>query len=488
MAVDATIDLRLACLTIRNAEGELRSLRELSESKTEQRELRDAAEAGRPIWIETRIEGRHAELYEEPLPPWGPYNRPTVSLSGLGGLLDCVAAGPFDRDFLARLLELLPHLEDYGALRLVHEVTTDKSLRKRLIALPLVGFVPLKVEGNRLVQATDETGREPIDTLEPLQCAELRLNLAVVGNVVATVRLPDQPRPKAPPDRPSLQLVEPPTVKIRPAHLPVRAQEIDAIDMATAIMRYFTGTCTAVVRLIQKRLTAVERTLLADDASPGAFDPSAPLHQIHLLGELADHMQRDISRSLRRMPDEPNKPGPRQLLVRRTLLRGRDAVAEVRAAQNELGLAASTTTNLVAARQLRAAETQQQRSVEFQHLVSILGAVVVAPTLIAALWGANTWIPGERAVVGFVSLVMLMAGAAVLTWQLMQSGVLRRSVVDDKTAAPDRTVERSRARGRVAIALATAVCVAAVALLVVAAPETRTDGDGAAATSAGERR
>jgi CorA-like Mg2+ transporter protein len=435
--------LQLAGVTVRDGDGKFKVLRELLTVADEQEYLREAIGHRWPVWIETRLDGPASELYEEPVKPWGELNRPAVHANDLDPLLDCLDG---DRALIKRLLEMLPRLDDYGAARLAAEVAGDTYNRSEFLVLPLMGFVPLRIDGDRLVLAIDQSIADLANPLERFRCAELRLSLAVVRNLVLTARLPDRVCPPPPRGETCGVIVGGPTVRVRTRHLPQTGSKLTALDMATAIARYLTGTCTAVVRDIQDRLTAVEREVLADDeAADKEFDASAALRQIHRLGELADHMSRELSRGMRRMPedDDPGQADAEaKLVVQRTVARVKDALEELRHLQTELSFAGSTMTNLVSVRQLRAAESQRDSSEAFQQGLSKVGAVVLLPTLIAAVWGANTWLPGEKNQLGFAALVLLMFGGAGAVWELMETYWHRR------TAARSGEPARKRARSR----------------------------------------
>ena len=486
---DAEVDLCVAKVTMRGADGRFEYVDDLADGDGRQR-LRAAVHDDRPMWIETELNGDGAELYEQPVQPWGVLNRPTVQTRGLDGLFDCLGesdhypSGPV----LERLFRILPRVEDYGAARLVTEIARDDWETPEPLILPLVAFIPLHRDDGGLVLATNATAASR--PVVPIRCAELRLGLALVGELVVTVRLPDRCCPPLPAgSEDSEPITRAGTVRVRNQHLPKRGRQISGEDIATAIMRYSTATCTAVVRDIQDQLTLVERGVLAQDANAhDDFDPTEPLRSVHHLGDLADHMHRDLSRTLRRMPDDDQRQADalagHALLVRRTIVRVRDALAELQAVQTELQLTGSTMTNLVAARQLaasrgqqellreqlekaeqlRLAEAAQQDKIdEFHRVVSTIGALVIVPALVAALWGANTWLPGERAVTGFIALLLLMTGGGLVSWQIIQTRWSLQRARSGEPAAPARPAWRVRQYQAAVVITALAVALLAVA-------------------------
>lgn len=66
--------------------------------------------------------------------------------------------------------------------------------------------------------------------------------------------------------------------------------------------------------------------------------------------------------------------------------------------------------------QLRQAEQQRDREENFQRTISIGGAVILVPTLVAGIAGSNTWVPYEHRVPGFLVMVVLMTALAGVAW------------------------------------------------------------------------
>lgn len=66
--------------------------------------------------------------------------------------------------------------------------------------------------------------------------------------------------------------------------------------------------------------------------------------------------------------------------------------------------------------QLRQAEQQRDREENFQRTISIGGAVILVPTLVAGIAGSNTWVPYEHRVPGFLVMIVLMTALASVAW------------------------------------------------------------------------
>ena len=84
------------------------------------------------------------------------------------------------------------------------------------------------------------------------------------------------------------------------------------------------------------------------------------------------------------------------------------ALANLRALSDVL----RTSTDLVATMSF---SEQSRRSERFQELAALVAAVLLVPTLIAGIYGANTRLPGEGHWSGFVSMIITMVLSAAVT-------------------------------------------------------------------------
>jgi Mg2+ and Co2+ transporter CorA len=71
------------------------------------------------------------------------------------------------------------------------------------------------------------------------------------------------------------------------------------------------------------------------------------------------------------------------------------------------------------ARQLVLAQEQKDASERFQRRVETIGAVFLVPTLIAGIWGENTWVPGQGKSWGFLLTAAVMVAASGLVLILL---------------------------------------------------------------------
>lgn len=66
--------------------------------------------------------------------------------------------------------------------------------------------------------------------------------------------------------------------------------------------------------------------------------------------------------------------------------------------------------------QIRLGEEDRARDEEFQRGIAVGGAVILIPTLVAAVEGSNTWIPGHGSVVGFAILLVVLIASGLSAW------------------------------------------------------------------------
>ncbi|MDQ3674986.1 MAG: hypothetical protein M3365_11495 [Gemmatimonadota bacterium] len=64
---------------------------------------------------------------------------------------------------------------------------------------------------------------------------------------------------------------------------------------------------------------------------------------------------------------------------------------------------------------------QTRRSENFQELATIVAAVLLVPTLVTGIYGANTRLPGGGSWLGFVAMVVAMVLSTVLTYGVIRS-------------------------------------------------------------------
>jgi hypothetical protein len=76
---------------------------------------------------------------------------------------------------------------------------------------------------------------------------------------------------------------------------------------------------------------------------------------------------------------------------------------------------------LISSQQIVLTQRQAQETSRFQRVVTIVGASVLVPGLIAAIFGANVGFHGRGTTAAFWAMLLLMAGGAVATYALLRS-------------------------------------------------------------------
>jgi hypothetical protein len=103
--------------------------------------------------------------------------------------------------------------------------------------------------------------------------------------------------------------------------------------------------------------------------------------------------------------------------VHRLVQRALDDVESIhgtlRAALDLLGVHAT-------AQHLSIAQRQAAQAEKLQTALALVTSILLVPTFIAGLFGANTMIPGQGKWWGFVLMLILMGGGATLTWRLIR--------------------------------------------------------------------
>jgi hypothetical protein len=75
----------------------------------------------------------------------------------------------------------------------------------------------------------------------------------------------------------------------------------------------------------------------------------------------------------------------------------------------------------------RTASREERRSRDFQNTLTLLAGVLLVPTLVASIYGANTELPGRGSWTGFGILVAAMVISALVTYIVIRDWQRRRS-------------------------------------------------------------
>lgn len=145
---------------------------------------------------------------------------------------------------------------------------------------------------------------------------------------------------------------------------------------------------------------------------------------------------------------------------------------------------------LISSQQIVLTQQQNQDTKRFQRLVTIVGATVLVPGLVAAVFGAEVGFHGRGTTDAFWALLLLMLGSAAVTYALLRS--FEAGVWEDlRDSALGRWVARRSATGRLVIlgflGLALAVVGGAV-LLNAPAPQQDSQSKSASSKSTSDKQ
>jgi len=85
---------------------------------------------------------------------------------------------------------------------------------------------------------------------------------------------------------------------------------------------------------------------------------------------------------------------------------------------------------LISSQQIVLSQRQAMETARFQRVVTIVGAAVLVPGLVAAIFGANVGFRGRESTEAFWAMLLLMAGSGIGSYVLMrviESGLARRA-------------------------------------------------------------
>jgi hypothetical protein len=418
--------------------------------------LSEAYEQRAPVWLELTLESEDRltsglfdgsfdvwELEEEPGVDWEPVTRELAALR-LKPPRSRPAATAAEEDRVLYLLPLL-HAEDLSRVR--KRWFPAGSPERKVQFLPIAGFA------------------EPNAELDHVWC--VRANAAVLDDarVVITIRLPDLLCTAQPTE---VTEYRPPDDRLYVSRKFVVAPSPDAADMAEAVALYQAATVRSVSDRVRTRLAQVDSTVAAavhaDDAPVSAHEADLGLQKaredIKLLTEIAYQLDHQVSGLLRRFGACGAAGDDGDLVTPEVRRAYQYALDEVRQLGADCRLEAD---------KIEASSTsrEQNRRDRFQTFTALLGAAIIGPTLVAAIYGANVDFPARDSWQAFVALLLLIFGLStvgILATKPLQN-VIHRTVDFLRTAPPGPGDHGPRRLRYGAAAAATAAICAAVVLM-----------------------
>jgi hypothetical protein len=353
-----------------------------------------AVVTGEPIWVQLglpRLSNDQQAWFEGSVDPWQELEEPELDWTDVHGVLDALGIGPFALDpHERRLLERLPYLYGRGVARVAREVWGARSAAPaQLRFFPTVAFRPME------------------ENPDPPRFWTVRANVGVIRNVVVTVRLPDlwwddegecfDYTPGGPLD-------------VAQRFFP-RTDDLSADDVAEAIGLQQASTARAVSESIRTRLTKIERASRREVGSGARRDRKAKHENASRVIDMTDtlyQLDRQLERLLRRVElnasDVVGQSSSSDIAVRY-----RFALDELRSLEGNGRLASEA---------IRTAERAEREHFEF--VAAIVASVILVPTLVATIYGANVKLPAKDSWAGFAALVGSIVACVVLALLLVR--------------------------------------------------------------------
>ncbi len=392
------------------------------------KKLRKATKKENTVWLETSLASLTEVEYEwfsGSLDIWKSMPNPEVDWTKMRAVLKALGIEPpkpclaDDEPPTSRFLRALPYVYTRGVLGTIRDVAPDdeagSKLEKvttgdRLTAFPAVGFLPDAPE------ARQSSG----------SYVTLRMIVAVVKNVVITVRLPDRPcGTHVDHEDPSMcSLLNQVDLIVPRRFLPLRAMP-SGRQLAESIGIHQATTARGVSYEIRKILAEGEseaRGLTSPGRGQTQPRPQELRRLVRLtaeradrLSEIAQELDQTISLVLRRFggvagdtPPVAENLAPPEVERRYDLARD-----EVRSLYKDCRLASQIVRQALA-------DYNQKQAERFQFFAGFITSVVLIPTLIASLFGANVEVPTEKDnALSFVFLVAVSVGLVLTSlWAL----------------------------------------------------------------------
>jgi hypothetical protein len=446
------------------------------------RAIADAARKQLPVWLDLDLD-TDVQTWMDPWDSWE--EKPTDwRLGNVAAVLGLdLPDGSWDptpaTSPIARLIHHLQFVNEFGVLRSLKPEVFGKGAPE--LVIPLAGFVP----ANTLQRVGESRSEAPEFVL-------LRVNLAVVGNYLVTIRLTDRLcsgsrqqvrrfRLKAADyySRPNLTVFK----RFLPAN-----REPTPMDLGEALAVYLVATCGSVSEYARRRLREVERGVVAlgRDTLSSPSDtgiPEVPVRdnetfEIFEIRGALESVEEELLRILQRLSDA-EAGDPALLRIRQ---RYEEGVTNLSSVEAEARWAADAAANRLATLQLRrqqeaerrqrdaealarqAQEEAAHRQKKLETVIAGLGTALVIAALVPSLFGESAKLPHPTGSWwDFIGMVLIMIGSALsVFWVLLTLLSIRTTPGDGRSPEPG---ERRLLAAAMVNASALAVVVAGIAVL-----------------------
>lgn len=177
-------------------------------------------------------------------------------------------------------------------------------------------------------------------------------------------------------------------------------------DLGTVALYSLIKSLTEIRRSLHGWLDDTEMTLLRGHTVATLDDAGELIRLRAIIGALA--------RRVRALKAPSARESDSWFFGRTTEARAKDTDEKLSRALDDFGRMADRLRVTVDLLQFQVAQKQQQAAERLQRRFELLTAVFVLPALVAAIYGANTELPGRGGWVGFAVMICLMALTALL--------------------------------------------------------------------------
>jgi cytochrome c biogenesis protein CcdA len=204
--------------------------------------------------------------------------------------------------------------------------------------------------------------------------------------------------------------------------------------VAAGIGFHQAATCLAIIGRIRQRLLESETGLMAgsrdvEQRERGYGELSTRFHQLFRLSVRAQHIALSLARLRERFDDDEDR---RAMPIARRFAEAQLAAEtlQVDVRRTSDGIASMLSVQQLVANRAQAAAAEAQEATvrdaqtasdRFQRRLTIVGAAVLIPALVAAVYGANVKLPGKNQPRGLAAMLFFMLGFGLVTWWAIEA-------------------------------------------------------------------
>ena len=361
-----------------------------------------AVEPDCPIWLDFNLHTDPALWVQ----PWVSLRDKPVRWHGFDDAREQLrGAGRFG-ETEEQILRALPDLNELGVLRAL-----KRSLdSERVTLFPLAGFIPTK-------ELRRDPNAPPADEEDErsLEFALLRVNLAVTGDLMMTVRLPDRLCSGSRASRDGERRLPfsvsgrvPPDLTVFP-HLLSSGQGSGAEDMADALALYLSATSVSVAEYVRGALFPIEsdvRNSLNGGSDSDVAEANDSYREVFDMRMTLSIAEEEMRRLLQRLAEADFGEGD---TGRGVELGYRKALEEICTLEQDLRIAGD---GLAQQLEQERKEKDEERHKQVSTLIGVLGVILIVPALVISLFDENAKLPSPNV----IALALMIALIFVVGW------------------------------------------------------------------------